>query len=401
MNKKIKKIVLAYSGGLDTSVMIRWLKEKYQAEIIAVSANLGQGEELSHLQEKALKTGASKIYIEDLRQEFINDYIYLSLAANAIYEGRYLLATSLSRPLIAKKLVEIALAEDACALAHGCTGKGNDQVRFETAFYTLAPHLKIIAPAREWEFKSRREEIDYADRYNIPVSTTKKSPYSLDKNLWGVSIECGILEDPWQEPPEDAYQITTSPLNSPNEPEYIEVYFEKGMPVGLGEGRKVEGIELIEYLNTVGGKHGIGRVDMVENRLVGIKSREIYEAPGATILYKAHRELESLVLDRETLHFNEIISQKYSQLIYYGLWFTPLKDALDALVKKTQEKVFGKVRLKLYKGRAEVVGRSSPYSLYDQSLATYEEGDLFDHQASEGFIKIWSLPYRKTRKDIP
>ncbi|MBU1781798.1 argininosuccinate synthase, partial [bacterium] len=363
--------------------------------------NLGQSGELSHLQEKALKTGASKIYIEDLRQEFINDYIYLSLAANAIYEGRYLLATSLSRPLIAKKLVEIALAEDACALAHGCTGKGNDQVRFETAFYTLAPHLKIIAPAREWEFKSRREEIDYADRYNIPVSTTKKSPYSLDKNLWGVSIECGILEDPWQEPPEDAYQITTSPLNSPNEPEYIEVYFEKGIPVGLGEGRKVEGIELIEYLNTVGGKHGIGRVDMVENRLVGIKSREIYEAPGATILYKAHRELESLVLDRETLHFNEIISQKYSQLIYYGLWFTPLKDALDALVKKTQEKVFGKVRLKLYKGRAEVVGRSSPYSLYDQSLATYEEGDLFDHQASEGFIKIWSLPYRKTRKDIP
>ncbi|MDI6785516.1 MAG: argininosuccinate synthase [bacterium] len=400
MTQRINKIVLAYSGGLDTSVMIKWLKEKYQAEIIAVAADLGQGKELVNLEEKAINTGASKIYIEDLREDFINEYIFPALAANAIYEGKYLLATSLSRPLIAERLVEIALIEKADALAHGCTGKGNDQVRFETAFYTLAPYLKIIAPARTWEFKSREEEIVYAQKHQIPINVTKKSPYSIDRNLWGVSIECGLLEDPWVEPPKNAYQITISPQEAPDKPEYLEVYFEEGKPVGINEKEKMKGIKLIECLNTIGGKHGIGRVDMVEDRLVGIKSREIYEAPAATILYKAHKELESLVLDRETLYFKEIISQKYSHLIYQGLWFTPLKDSLDAFIKKTQEKVSGKVRLKLYKGVAEVVGRHSENSLYDQKLATYDEGDLFDHKAAEGFIKLWSLPYQKTGKNI-
>lgn len=400
MKEKVKKIVLAYSGGLDTSVMIKWLREKYQAEIIAVVADLGQGEELSHLEEKAINTGASKVYIEDLREDFINEYIYPALAANAIYEGKYLLATSLSRPLIAKRLVEIALIEKADALAHGCTGKGNDQVRFETAFYTLAPHLKIIAPARVWEFKSRREEIIYAQKHNIPINVTPKSPYSIDKNLWGVSIECGALEDPWFEPPKDAYQITTSPQEAPDEPEYIEIHFEGGKPVRINEKYGIEGLKLIECLNDIGGRHGIGRIDMIEDRLVGIKSREVYEAPAATILYQAHKELELLVLDRETLYFKEIISQKYSQLIYQGLWFTPLRDALDAFVRKTQERVSGKVRLKLYKGVAEIVGRSSENSLYDQNLATYDEGDLFDHKAAEGFIKLWSLPYQKTRRNM-
>lgn len=400
MEEKVKKIVLAYSGGLDTSVMIKWLREKYQAEIVAVAANLGQGEELTNLREKAINTGASKIYIEDLREDFINEYIYPALAANAIYEGKYLLATSLSRPLIAKKLVEIALAEKADALAHGCTGKGNDQVRFEAAFYTLAPHLKIIAPARVWEFKSRGEEIIYAQKHNIPINVTPKSPYSIDRNLWGVSIECGVLEDPWTQPPEDAYQITTSPQEAPDEPEYIEIHFEEGKPVGVNKKYNIEGLELIEHLNTLGGKHGIGRVDMIEDRLVGIKSREVYEAPASTILYQAHKELEFLVLDRETLYFKEIISQKYSQLIYQGLWFTPLKEALDTFVRKTQEKVSGKVRLKLYKGVAEIVGRSSENSLYNQDLATYGEEDLFDHKAAEGFIKLWSLPYRKIRKNM-
>jgi argininosuccinate synthase len=397
MDKRTKKIVLAYSGGLDTSVMIKWLKENYKAEIIAVSVDLGQGEDISLLREKAKATGASKIYIEDLREEFINNYIFPSLAANAIYEGKYLLATSLSRPLIAKKLVEIAKLEKADALAHGCTGKGNDQVRFETTFYALAPHLKILAPARVWEFKSRKEEVEYALKHKIPIKVSKESPYSIDRNLWGVSIECGVLEDPWKEPPEEVYQITNCPKKAPDNPEYIEVSFKRGRPIAINN-REIKPLMLIEELNALGGKHGIGRVDMIEDRVVGIKSREIYEAPAANILYLAHKDLESLILDRETLHFKEIISQKYSQLIYYGLWHTPLKYALDAFVKSTQEKITGIVRLKLYKGKAEVVGRSSPYSLYSQSLATYEEGDIFDHKAAEGFIKLWALPYRLTKE---
>lgn len=388
----MEKIVLAYSGGLDTSVMIKWLKEHYEAEVIALAVDLGQGENFERLRSKAIASGAGKIYIEDVKDEFVTQYIYPALAANAIYEGKYLLATSLSRPLIAKKLVEVAKKEDASTIAHGCTGKGNDQVRFEVTAGILAPKLKILAPARIWEFKSREEEVEYAQKYNIPVQVTKENPYSIDKNLWGVSIECGPLEDPRVEPPEDAYQITTS--QCPPEPAYLEIEFEKGIPVQLN-GIKYPPVELIQKLNEIGGKYGIGRVDMVENRLVGLKSREIYEAPAATILFEAHKALEALVLDRETAHFKEIIALKYAELIYYGLWYTPLKEALDGFVEKTQTKISGKVRVKLLPCKAVVVGRQSKYSLYSYELATYGKEDTFDHRAAEGFIKIFGLPFRK------
>lgn len=380
----IKKIVVAYSGGLDTSVIVHWLKNKYNCEIIAFSADIGQQEDLAPLKEKAIQTGASKIYIEDLKEEFVNEYILPAIYANAVYENSYFMATALSRPLIAKHLVKIAEKESATAVAHGCTGKGNDQVRFELAVMNLAPQLEILAPLRDWEMKSREEEIEYAKKYKIPVHATKKSPYSIDKNIWGVSIECGILENPWEVPPEDAYQITKSPQNSPDKPLEIEIDFDSGKPRQL--------VNLIEKLNTIGGEHGVGRIDMVENRLVGIKSREIYEAPAATIINIAHKAIESLTLDRETAHFKSQLAAKYSELIYYGQWFTPLREALDEFMKKTQTFVSGTVRLRLYKGNCEVIGRKSPYSLYKKDLATYEQGDLFDHKASEGFVKLWGLP---------
>jgi len=390
----MKKIVLAYSGGLDTSVMIKWLKENYEAEVIALVVDLGQGEDFEKLRSKAISSGASKSYIEDGKEEFVTQYIFPALAANAVYEGKYLLATSLSRPLIARKLVEVAKKENASTVAHGCTGKGNDQVRFEITASILAPELEILAPARIWEFRSREEEVEYAQKHNIPVQVTKKNPYSIDKNLWGVSIECGPLEDTWVEPPEDVYQITAS--QCPAESTYLEIEFEKGIPVKL-DGGEYPPVKLIQKLNELGGAYGVGRIDMVENRLIGLKSREVYEAPAATILFEAHKALESLVLDRETAHFKEIISLKYAELVYYGLWYSPLKAALDGFVEKTQMKVSGKVRVKLLSGKAIVVGRESKYSQYSYELATYSQEDTFDHRAAEGFIKIFGLPYKGSR----
>lgn len=385
------KIVLAYSGGLDTSICIKWLKEKYNAEVIAYTSNIGQKENPEKLEEKALKTGAVKFYFEDLREKFVNEYILPTLKAGALYQDKYPLATALSRPLIAEGVVKIARKERADAVAHGCTGKGNDQVRFELTFKYLAPDLKIIAPLREWEFKSREEEIEYAKRNNIPVPATKKRPYSIDENLWGVSIECGLLEDPWEEPPENAYTITVPPEKAPDTPEYITIKFEKGMPISLNE-EKLPPDKIIERLTEIGAKHGIGRIDMVEDRLVGIKSREIYEAPAAVILHLAHYELEKLVFSRELYEFKKIITQKYSQLVYFGQWFSEIKRCLDGFVEKSQEYVSGEVKLKLYKGNCIIAGRKSPYSLYSENLATYTEKDIFDHKSSGGFIEIFGLP---------
>ena len=391
------KVVLAYSGGLDTSVCLKWLKEKKGLDVIAFSADLGQGLNHDELKKKALGSGAVKVYIEDMKEIFLKDYVFPALSAGARYEEKYLLATALGRPLIAKRVVEIAKEEGAEFVAHGCTGKGNDQVRFELAFGALGPSLKVIAPLREWSLKTRTEEIEYAKKHGIPVSATKESSYSIDRNIWGVSIECGELEDPWQEVPEKAYQITASPADVPDEPRYVEIYFERGIP------RKVDGedpgcIELVEILNKLGGENGVGRVDLVENRLVGIKSREVYEAPAATILDIAHTELENLVLDRETAHFKQGVSHKFAEVVYYGLWYTRLREALDAFVTSTQEKVTGTVRLKLYRGTCRAVSRKSPYSLYEKALATYEEGDKFDHAAAKGFIQLWGLPFRGRQK---
>jgi len=387
----MKKIVVAYSGGLDTSVIIKWLQTKYDAEIIAFTADIGQKENPSALEKKAIQTGAKKFYFMDLKEEFINEYIFPALKGSALYEGKYPLATSLSRPLIAKNMVEVAKKENADAVAHGCTGKGNDQVRFELAFKNLAPELKIIAPVREWEFKSREQEIEYAKKHGIPVDVTKKKPYSIDWNLWGISIECGPLEDPWQQPPEDAYQITQSAEKAPATPEYLEIEFYQGIPVKIN-GKTMKGLELISLLNKIGGKHGVGRIDMVENRLVGIKSREIYEAPAAVILHSAHSELEKLVLERELMHFKTIISQKFSELIYYGYWFSDFRKCVEAFINETQKYVTGTVRVKLFKGQCVVVGRKSPYSLYEEKLSTYTEKDIFDHRASKGFIDLYGLP---------
>jgi len=391
---EVKKVVLAYSGGLDTSVIIDWLKKKYDCEVIAFSAELGQGEEdYESIKDRALKIGASKVYIEDLKEEFVSDYIIPAIKANAVYEGKYYLATALGRPLISKRLVAIAKAEGADAIAHGCTGKGNDQVRIEASAYALMPEVKIIAPVRTWEMKSRQEEIEYAKTNNIPISVTKEKIYSIDVNIWGRAIECGVLEDPAIEPPEDIYDLTASIDNAPDKAEYIELEFVKGVPVALN-GKKSKLLDIINSLNDIGGKHGIGRLDMIENRLVGIKSREIYEAPAAEIIMKAHKELETLTLDRETLHYKEDVSRRYSELVYYGLWFSPLREALQAFVDETQKNVTGTVRIKLHKGSATCVGRTSEKSLYNYSLATYDPEDKFEHQDSEGFIKIWSLPLK-------
>lgn len=389
----MKKIVLAYSGGLDTSCAIKWLKDK-GFEVICFIADLGQGEDFQKIEARALAGGALKVYIKDLRDEFIKDFIIPAIKANAVYEGKYLLATALGRPLIAKYLVEVAHKEKAEYVGHGCTGKGNDQVRLEVTTGILDPKLKIIAPLREWEFKSREEEIDYALLNNIPIDVTKKKVYSLDRNLWGISIEAGILENLDQEPPEDAYIMTKSPGAASTYPKYMEISFEKGVPKKIDG--KICGLkEMINTLNEIGGAYGIGRSDMVENRLVGIKSREIYEAPGATMLYTAHRELEALVLDREVAHFKEIISLKYAELIYYGLWYSQLKQALDGFIDSTQKYVTGTIRLKLFKGTCVAVGRKSSQSLYKKELATYGKEDQFDQKLAEGFIKIWGMPYRR------
>jgi argininosuccinate synthase len=387
----MKKVVLAYSGGLDTSCAIKWLQDKGY-DVIAMIADVGQGEDFDIIKERALKTGASKVHVLNLQKEFISDYVFPAIRANAIYENKYLLATALSRPLIAKRQVEIAHKENATAVAHGCTGKGNDQVRFETTIRLLDPSLEHIAPVRVWEFKTREEEIDYALKHKIPVSVTKKSPYSIDINLYGRSIECGVLEDPWVEPPEEIYHFTVSPEKAPNKPTYIEIDFKDGTPTAI-DGKSYQPLNLINELNALGGKNGVGRVDAIENRLVGIKSREIYENPAGLILYLAHQELEALVLDRETAHYKQLISPKYAQLIYNGLWETPLKKQLDAYINETQKNVTGTVRLKLYKGNCIVVGRKSKYSRYKLQMATYGGKDQFDQKMAEGFLKLWALPY--------
>jgi argininosuccinate synthase len=387
------KIVVAYSGGLDTSVMVHWLKNHYDAEIITFTGDLGQTKELSGLKDKALKSGASKVYIQDLRKEFLEEYVYPSLKAGAMYEDAYPMATSIGRPLLAKALVDVALKEGANMVSHGCTGKGNDQVRFEVSVGALAPDLKIIAPLREWEFKSREEEIDYAKKNNIPVAATKENPYSIDENLWGTSIECGVLEDPMVSPPDDAFQSTLSPENANDSGDDVSIEFVEGIPVAVN-GQEMESISLVKFLNVVGEKNAIGRIDLVENRLVGIKSREVYEAPAASILHFAHKELERLTLEKSVMHYKSIVAHEFSNLIYNGLWFSPLREALSAFVDKTQERVTGLVQVKLYKGTLRVMGRTSPYSLYDPALATYTAEDQFDHKASEGFIKIYGLPLK-------
>ncbi len=384
------KIVVAYSGGLDTSVMVHWLKKKYDAEIITFTGFLGQTKEIIGLEQKATKAGASKVYMVDLRKEFLEEYVWPSLKAGAMYEEAYPMATSIGRPLLAKTLVDIARKEGANMVAHGCTGKGNDQVRFEVSVGALAPDLKIIAPLRDWEFKSREEEIDYATANDIPINATKSSPYSIDENLWGTSIECGVLEDPMVEPPADAYQSTTSPENAPDEGEMVTVEFVNGIPVSLNN-QEMESIALVKELNSIGAKHGIGRIDLIENRLVGIKSREVYEAPAASILHFAHKELERITLEKSVMHYKYNIEKEFSLLIYNGQWFSPLKEALQAFVDKTQERVTGIVQVRLYKGSLRVAGRTSVYSLYDPLLATYTAEDQFDHKASEGFIKIYGL----------
>jgi argininosuccinate synthase len=394
-NSTMEKCVLAYSGGLDTSVMIKWIKDRHACEIIAVCADLGQGEELDGLREKALSTGASKVYIEDLREEFITDYIYPTLRSGAVYEKRYLLGTSFARPLIAKRQVEIAVKEGATMVAHGATGKGNDQVRFELTYMALAPSLKIIAPWKDeqWDLKSREECIAYADKHHIPVTQSKKRIYSEDRNIWHISHEGDDLENPANEPKDSVYTLSSIIENAPDTPEYVEIGFEKGYPVSMN-GKKLSPVELLTALNAIGAKHAVGHVDMVENRLVGIKSRGVYETPGGTLLYNAHREIESLVLDRETFHYKEILALKYADMVYFGQWFTPLRRALDAFVNSTQEHVTGTSRLKLYKGNVVPAGSTAAKSLYLEDLASFKVGELYDQKDAKGFLRIFGLPMK-------
>jgi len=387
------KVVLAYSGGLDTSIIIPWLKENYGYEVIAMAADLGQGEELAPLREKAIKTGASKIYIEDVQREFVEDYIYPTLKAGAVYEGKYLLGTSMARPLIAKKLVEIARKEGAEAIAHGATGKGNDQVRFELAVKALAPDLKVIAPWREWDIRSREDAVDYAGARGIPVPVTKARPYSMDRNLWHLSHEGADLEDPWNEPQDDMLVLITPPHKAPDKPTYVTLDFEQGIPVKL-DGETLDPVALIQKLNAVAGANGVGIVDMVENRLVGMKSRGIYETPAGTVLFAAHREMELLTLDRATLHFKEGVALRYAELVYDGVWFAPLREALDAFVDSTQRTVTGTVVMKLYKGNCSPAGARSPYSLYDQELSTFSRDEIYNQRDAEGFINLFGLPLK-------
>lgn len=389
----MKKVILAYSGGLDTSVIIPWLKENYGYQVIAVAVDVGQGEELVPLKEKALQTGASKIYIEDARREFVTDYIFPTLKAGAVYEGKYLLGTAFARPLIAKRLVKIARQEKAAAIAHGCTGKGNDQVRFELAIKALAPEMTIIAPWRIWEIKSREEQIAYAEARQIPVPVSRERPYSMDRNLWHLSHEGADLEDPGLEPAPDLLNIITPPEKAPDQPTYLELTFEKGIPVALN-GEVLEEVQLIEKLNQIAAINGVGIVDLVENRLVGIKSRGVYETPAGTVLYQAHQELESLTLDRLTVHYKTLVAQQYAQLVYDGLWFHPLREALDAFVNVTQETVSGTVKLKLYKGNCFPAGVQSPYSLYREDLATFGKDEVYNQQDAAGFINLFGLPLK-------
>ena len=395
MGNKIKKVVLAYSGGLDTSIIIPWLKENYDGcEVIAVAGNVGQGKELKGLEEKAIKTGASKLYIADLTDEFVDDYVFPTLKAGAVYEGKYLLGTSFARPVIAKKIVEIALAEGADAICHGCTGKGNDQVRFELTIKAFAPEMKIIAPWRIWNIKSRDEEIDYAEAHNVPLAINRETNYSKDKNLWHLSHEGLDLEDPANEPDYDKIlELGVSPEKAPDEPTYVTVSFEKGVPVAV-DGKKMKGSDIVAKLNELGGKNGIGIADIVENRLVGMKSRGVYETPGGTILYHAHEVLETLCLDKETMHFKQHVAVKFADLVYNGQWFTPLREALSAFVDSTQQTVTGDVRLKLYKGNIVNAGVTSPYSLYDEDIATFAEDDVYDQKDSAGFINLFGLPIK-------
>ncbi len=395
----MEKIVLAYSGGLDTSVAIPWLSDRFDAEIIAVTMDLGQGKELDDVRERALAVGAKRAHVIDLREEFARDYILPALQAGALYEGRYPLATALGRPLIAKHLVEIGRIEGSKTIAHGCTGKGNDQVRIDVSARALEPQVKVIAPARIWGL-TRPEEIQYAKERNIPVPATVDSPYSTDTNLWGRSIECGCLEDPWCEPPEEVYLLTKSPAEAPETAAYVEIEFEQGVPVKIN-GVAMGLVELITSLETIAGAHGVGRLDMVENRLVGIKSREIYEAPAAVALHTAHKELETLVIPRDLERLKRQLGVVYADLVYNGLWFTPTREAIDAFVTKVQERVTGVVRLKFFKGDCRVVGRKSPFALYDHALATYDAGDAFDHTAAEGFVKIWGLPVETAARKSP
>ena len=384
-------IVLAYSGGLDTSVCVKWLADRGY-RVVAFMANVGQGDPSAAAIRRAKVAGAAKVVVRDLRHEFVTNYLWPSLRADALYEGKYLLATALSRPLIAKHLVEVAHDNGARAVGHGCTGKGNDQVRFEVTTRILDPGLTIIAPVREWEFRSRDEEIDYALRHRIPIDVSKRSPYSIDQNLWGTSIESGVLEDPWVEPPSDTYRSIRAPERAAARPAEVRITFSRGVPTHLN-GKRQPSIRLIERLNSLGAAHGIGRSDMMESRVVGIKSREVYEAPAATILLEAHQELERLVLDRQVLQYKAGVAITYAELIYAGLWFTPLKAALDAFIEQTQARVSGEVRMKLFKGSCRVVGRASPHSLYRERLATYSADDEFDQRAAEGFIKLYGLPF--------
>jgi argininosuccinate synthase len=384
------KIVLAYSGGLDTSVAIKWLKETYNAEVIAFCADLGQGEDLNAVRKKALRTGASKAYVEDLREEFVRDYVFPMLRANAVYEGAYLLGTSIARPLIAKKQIEIAKKEKADAVSHGATGKGNDQVRFELTYYALNPDIKVIAPWREWPFNSRQSLIKYAAKQNIPVPVTRAKPYSTDRNLFHISYEGGILEDPWAEPPKDMFTMIVPPEKAQDKITHIEISYEKGNPVAIN-GKKMSPSKLLEKLNPIAGKNGIGRADIVENRYVGIKSRGVYETPGGTVLHIAHRAIESITLDREVMHLRDSLTPKYAELVYYGYWFSPERKMLQTMIDEAQENVTGVVKLKLYKGNCQVVGRKSPKSLYQPELATFEAEKVYNQRDAEGFIKLNAL----------
>lgn len=390
---KHQKVALAYSGGLDTSIIIPWLKENYGCEVIAVCGNVGQGKELDGLEAKAIRTGASKAYIEDLTKEFVEDFIFPTMQAGAEYEGKYLLGTSFARPLIAKRLVEIAIKEGCTAICHGATGKGNDQVRFELTVKALAPELAIIAPWRIWDIKSRDEEIDYANARGIEVPVTKERPYSMDANIWHLSHEGGDLEDPWNEPKADLLMICVNPEDAPDKPEYIEINFEKGVPVSVN-GKKMDAVALLTELNKIGAAHGIGIDDIVENRLVGMKSRGVYETPGGRILYTAHAALETLVLDRATMHYKSEVAIKYADLVYDGMWYSPLREALAAFVTETQTVVTGTVRIKLYKGTCKAAGIKSPYSLYSEALATFGEDEVYNQKDAEGFINLFGLPLK-------
>ncbi|MGN6675702.1 MAG: argininosuccinate synthase [Thermomicrobiales bacterium] len=390
---QVKKAVLAYSGGLDTSVIIPWLRENYGCEVIAYAADLGQEEEIEGLEEKALRTGASKAYIEDLRAEFVKDYVFPVIRAGALYERKYLLSTSMARPLIAKRQVEIAALEGADAVAHGCTGKGNDQVRFELTFKALNPKLTVIAPWREWDLRSREDEIEYARRMEIPVTATLEKIYSRDRNIMHLSHEGGVLEDPWNEPLEDMYELTKSPESAPDRPTELTISFEQGYPARV-DGEALAPLALLQRLNQLGAENAIGRIDLVENRLVGMKSHGVYETPGGTILSMAHRELESICLDRDTLHYKDLVAQRYAELVYDGKWFTPLREAFDAFVDVTQQTMTGDVRLKLYKGNCIAVGRRSPHSLYREDFATFGEEDVYDQKDAVGFINLFGLPLK-------